>query len=205
MAKIGMGLILAGGAALALATTSSTKKKKGKKKNGNGIGKPGATVNGLADMLTGPIAIRQQGSDISFRDFVKYPTESESVIRVKFPADFANSDIAGNTISAKFFVQGPNFGKIISEAGEEFDLPGTESVRHLVIDIKPEAAKKLFAHFRTAVIQGGSDYSIPSGTLDQEAAEAIEGAGGTVTEEVLAGAELIAQLAYQSVWNSHEE
>lgn len=204
MAKIGMGILLAGGAALALATTSSTKKK-GKKKSKNGIAKPGATVNGLADMLTGPIAIRQQGSDISFRDFVKYPTESESLIRVKFPGDFANADIAGNTMSAKFFVQGPNFGKLISEAGEEFDLPGTQSVRYLVIDIKPEAAKKLFTHFRTAVIQGGSDYSMPSGTLDQDAAAAIEGIGGTVTAEVLAGAELIAQLAYQSVWNSHEE
>jgi len=196
--KAGMGLLLAGGAALALAASGKKKKTKSK----SGIHQQGATVNGLADLMTGPIALRKAGSDITFKDFVKYPTEAAS-IHFKFPKDFANKEMAGKKVSAKMFVQGPNFGKVITEDGQEMELPGTENVRRLVINIKPAAAKKMFSEFRTRVIQSGDDYSMPSATLDSAVDAAASAAGGSAgNDEVRAGAELIAQLAYQSVWNS---
>jgi len=200
-------LLLIGGAALIL---SKPKKKSGNKKKSaiDSVYKKDATVGGVADLVALPVGIRKEGSDITFKDFIEYPTDAKKIL-FAFPDGFPNAEVAGTVASARMFSQGPNFGKLITDKGD-FELPGTGNVASLVTNINADASQIIFEEMRARVTTGNEDFSMDSMTRDKAIDAALAKVGVTVPVDadptskggkVRQGASLLAQLAYQSVWN----
>lgn len=211
--------LIGGGLYVAAAPKKKKKKKKtsGAKSAGESIDtlyQSGATVGAvknLSNYVVGPIGIVKAGSGIQPKDFIKYPTVMPQIL-FKFPKSAkGNAKMAGETVSALFFAQGPNFGKLVVDSGD-FELAGTQNVEHLVTNIKGSAAKLILEEMMALVATKNYDLSEPSGTMDRAIVETLSMVAPNVKfpdtidpsskfGKVIEGTALLGQLAYQSWWN----